>query len=1055
MAATLFAVGAVLGVPAHAQPTVGPVTKPLQLAAPVRPAKGGTAIYIVKLKDAGAASYKGGTTGFAATKPSSGERLDRNSGAVEAYAKQLELTHDRILAEIGAQNSKVYSFRYALNGFAAKLTAAQVSELARNRAVEGIWPDRQFHLATNNSSIFLGLEDQQGGLRADLKLRGEGIVVGIIDSGIAPNHPSLSAVEKRIPRVCQGGWATTTWLGLWLCGSYRRNPPTVSVYDPPVGFHGTCQAGEGFEPSDCNNKVVGARYYLDGFLFENELDPHEFRSPKDADGHGTHIATIVAGNQVDAYLFGTRVARVSGIAPRAQIAVYKACWLKPGDTRATCTTSDLTRAIDDAVADGVDIINYSIGSLETDLTSPDDLALLNALDAGVLTVVAAGNDGPNLDTIGTPSSAPWVLTVAASTQTGELYDTAIEITAPTDLAGKIAAREASFTPQLTTNPLEETLVAADDGETQLPNGSTGSTRDACQPLANTADVTGHIVLIQRGGCEFQIKLTNAESAGAVAAVVYNNAGSPIVMNGDVGSVGIPAVMIGTADGQRLVDRLVAGDEVSLKLAKGIYLPFHEDGNVMADFSSRGPPLSDQNFLKPDVTAPGVDILAGQTPDVANGVPGETYQYLSGTSQAAPEVSGVAALLKEAHPDWTPGRLKSALMTSAYQGVIRSDGNAADPLDMGAGHIDPNRAVDPGLVYDSDYRDHAAYLCGFVRPPIPSDECATLAGAGYSDDPREMNLPSIAISDLITGDAVKRRVTNIGPPATYTAEVNAPPNIDIFVDSPTLVLGTGQTGEFSVRFADLGADLDLWTFGQLTWSDGTHKVVSPIALQPVALRAPAELYLKGRSGNATLPIAFGYTGDYAATVHGLRPPFVDDQTGEVPRGYVDDDPSRTFTFRFDNGVTAHGINVAPDQLYLRVALFDEFTDGNDDLDLYLFYCPNDLCTQVGQSGGFTSNEEIDLTLPEPGLYLALVHGFQTDQVSGGPGANYSLFTWSFGIDDVVGNLSVAAPGSATEGDHVDAALQWSDLDPATRYLGAISHDTPYGLYSFTIVNVQSP
>lgn len=1054
LAATLLAGSALLGSPARGQPAFVPVTKPLQVAGPVRSAKDGAAVYIVKLKDPGAATYKGGA-GFGATKPASGERLDRNSGAVEAYAKQLELTHDRILAEVGAQNSKVYSFRYALNGFAAKLTAAQVSLLARNRLVERVWPDRQLHLATNNSSIFLGLEDQQGGLRADLKLRGEGIVVGIIDSGIAPNHPSLSDVEEQVPRLCRGSWATASWLGLWLCGSYRRNPPTVSVYDPPVNFHGTCEAGDGFAPSDCNNKVVGARYYLDGFLFENELDPNEFRSPKDADGHGTHIATIVAGNQVDAYLFGTRVARVSGIAPRARIAVYKACWLKPGETRATCTTSDLTRAIDDAVGDGVDIINYSIGSLETDLTSPDDLALLNAVDAGVLTVVAAGNDGPNLDTIGTPSSAPWVLTVAASTQSGEAYDTAIEITAPSDLAGKIPAREAAFTPQLTTDPLEETLVTADDGQAQIANGGTGSVRDACQPLANGDDVTGHIVLIQRGGCEFQVKLTNAELAGAIAAVVYNNGGSPIVMNGDVGSVDIPAVMIGAADGQQLVDRLAAGDEVTLKLAKGLYLPFQEDGNVMADFSSRGPPLSDQNFLKPDVTAPGVDILAGQTPDVANGLRGETYQYLSGTSQAAPEVSGVAALLKEAHPDWTPGMLKSALMTSAYQGVVRSDGSAADPLDMGAGHIDPNKAVDPGLVYPNDYRDHAAYLCGFVRSPISADECATLSDLGYTSDPRNVNLPSIAVADLITGDTVKRHVTNLGPPATYTVEATAPPNMDVFVDPPTLVLGTGQTAEFSVRFADLGAALDLWSFGQLAWSDGTHTVVSPIALQPVALRAPAELRLEGRSGDATMPVAFGYTGAYTATVHGLRPPFVDDQTGEIPRGFVDDDTSRNFTFRFDNGVTAQGINVAPDQLYLRVALFDEFTDGNDDLDLYLFYCPNDLCTQVGQSGGFTSNEEIDITFPEPGLYLALVHGFQTDQVNGGPGANFSVFTWSFGIDDVVGNLAAEAPDSAAEGDHVDLALHWEGLEPGMRYLGAVSHSTPDGLYSLTLVSVDSP
>jgi hypothetical protein len=219
--------------------------------------------------------------------------------------------------------------------------------------------------------------------------------------------------------------------------------------------------------------------------------------------------------------------------------------------------------------------------------------------------------------------------------------------------------------------------------------------------------------------------------------------------------------------------------------------------------------------------------------------------------------------------------------------------------------------------------------------------------------------------------------------------------------------------------------------------------------------PTELRLTGRSGSAALPVAFGYAGEYLAAVHGLRAPYADDATGEVPRGFVDDDVSNSFTFRFDNGVTAHAIDVPADQLYLRVALFDEFTDGADDLDLYLFYCPNDQCTQVAQSGGFTSDEQIDLTMPQPGKYVALVHGFQTDQIAGGPGANYSIFTWSFGLDDDVGNLGVTAPTAVTDGDRLDLAVDWAGLDPATRYLGGISHNTPLGLYALTIVNVDAP
>jgi subtilisin family serine protease len=1063
---------ALLLAPAAAQVTHVPVTEPLRLVGPARPEKGGgAAVYIVKLKSPGAASLKRATVDFAADKPATENERRARASAADAYAKTLEQAHDRLLGGIGAGNAKLYSYRYSVNGFAAFLSGAQVARLAQSGEVERIWLDSDQQLRTNNSAIFLGLQAPVGGLRADLGLRGENVVVGVIDSGVAPKHPALLDTEDRTPRACRSDWSRASFLGLWLCAGYRRNPPTEVVYDPPVGFTGACEPGEGFEPTACDNKVVGARFYLDGFLARYELDENEFRSPKDADGHGTHIATIIAGNAVDATLLGTRVARVSGIAPRARIAVYKACWLKPGDVRATCTTSDLVRAIDDAVADGVDLINYSVGSLDIELDAPDDLALLDALDAGVLTIVAAGNDGPELDTIGSPSSSPWVLTAAASTQTGEFFDDAIEVTSPAELADALPMREASFTPPLPReDPIEERLVLADDGQ---GGSADGSSRDACQALVNADEAEGNVVLVERGNCEFQIKIANAEDAGAVAVIVYHDTGPPITMNGDVGSVDIPAVMIGNADGQVLVDRLVADaedddeesedEQVRVRLARGIFASVNGTGNVVADFSSRGPSLGDANFVKPDVTAPGVDILAGQTPDVANGLRGEVYQYLTGTSQAAPEVAGVAALLKEAHPGWSPSALKSALMTSAYRSVRRQSGDLADPFDIGAGHIAANSAVDPGLVYDSGLADHAAYLCGFHEPPFAASDCAAYAAAGYPSAAADLNLPSIGVASLISGDVVRRRVTNVGPPASFTAEYFAPPNLDVVVEPTSLVLGTGETAQFSVRFVDRGAARDEWAFGELAWRNATHRVASPLAVRPVTMRAPPDLFLRGRQGSAELPAAFGYTGGYGATVHGLRQPTLDGN-GQVPTGFVADDPTNTFDpARFSPltcpstvpGVSAHCITVPANQIYLRIALFDEFTDGADDLDLYLFRCVVNQCTQVAKSDGVTSDDEIDIVRPLEGSYVVAVHGFETDEIAGGPGASYSLFTWSLGANDAVGNLTVAAPTSVANGDRIDFDLTWSGLEPASRYLGAVSHTTVNGFYGLTVINVETP
>jgi len=1037
----------------------------------------GSKVYIVQLRTPSAgerfASFNKTHTGKTlSTAPAS---FDKFNAAVQSYTVELGALQDKVLAQAGSNIEQIYSYRYTLNGFAARMTEAQAHKLEHFDEVLRVWEDEIRPLATNFSAQFLGLFEPTVGLRGAPGLDGDGVIIAMIDSGITPEHPALKDTrEADRPRLCQTSFAENTLLGLWLCKIYKRQED-ILLYDPPENWNGVCQAGVRFEETACNNKLIGARYFIDGAQSSGPIDDGEIVSARDADGHGTHTATTVAGNRVNASIFGTLLGAVEGIAPRARIAAYKACWLRPGDMRASCNTSDLVNAIDMAVADGVHIINYSVGSSLRTATAPDDIALLAAAKAGVLAAVAAGNEGPNLEdpnlgTIGSPAGAPWVITTAASSRDGQRFDEALEVLSPPSIAGKYAVKEASFTsPLIDLDPIEASLILVDDNDEVLDDGSAGTTFDACEPLVNGDDVSGNIAFIQRGGCPFEIKIANAEDAGAIAVLVFNMGGvggKPFVMTpatGLLGSPAIPALMIGQADGNLILDEIDAGQTVELVLDKGFFLTEEETGNVMGAFSSRGPaPV--QDILKPDVTAPGINILAGFTPDAANNVSGEDFAYITGTSMAAPHVAGVAALLRQAHPDWSPAAIKSALMTTARQDVNQQDGmTPADPFDFGSGHIDPNKANDPGLVYDVTDDEYDAFACGTTSPAVDQTRCDALTMGGLSFKAEDLNQPSIAVSRLANSQTVIRRVMNVGEEAeTYVASIIAPPEMTVSVVPANLTIGPGQSATFAVTLTYVSGPLDLWRFGSLTWSSSNHDVRSVLAVRPVSLTAPAEVTSFGGTGSVSFPVEFGYTGTYSPGVHGLVEP-------QVFNRFVAEDPTKTFSFRDTNGVTAHLFTLSADQAYLRFAMFDELTDGNDDLDMFIYYCPGidprglireADCNKLGQSGGRTSREEFNVLFPDAGHYLVLVHGFETDNrdVAGGPGANYTLLGWWFGLDRR--NMTASGPGFVNAGTTANVDVSWQDLVPETRYLGGISHktrfcdNTPQRPCEITIISIRN-
>ena len=1029
-------------------------------------------VFIVQLREPGAAEHhaaaalpqSGRTLGNKKTAP---QAFSRVSGEVQSYSERLREQQDRVLSRAGPGTNKIYSFRYALNGFAAHMTVGQAQKLEQQPEVLRVWEDEIRPLATNFSAGYLGLFKENDGLRGAPGLDGEGVVIGVIDSGIAPDHPALKDTrEADRPRLCSSTWSESTFLGLWLCRRFTVLPD-VLAFEPLEGWTGICQAGDRFTEENCNNKLIGARFFVDGARQSGPIDEGEIFSARDAAGHGTHVATTAAGNGVKASIFGTFLGNVAGIAPRARIAVYKACWLRPGDTNASCNTSDLVNAIDSAVADGVDIINYSVGSSMRTVTAPDDLALMAASKAGVLAVVAAGNEGPNLATIGSPSGAPWVLTAAASSRDGEHSLEAMQVETPASIAGKYAVREASFTSALADNdPIEGSLVLVDDDDQTTDGGGSGSTFDACQPLVNDSDLSGNIAFIERGGCRFETKIVNAQDAGAVAAVVFNIAGDPIVMTGTGSDADIPALMVGQADGNLILDEIDAGETVEVVLDKGFFLSVADTGNVMGVFSARGPaPV--QDVLKPDVTAPGINILAGNTPDAANSVPNENFAYSTGTSMSTPHVSGVAALIRQAHPEWSPAAIKSALMTTAHQlvdKVVGSEIEPANPFDFGAGHIKPNAANDPGLVYDISDDEYDAFACGVQSQEstaVAEARCAELDDAGLSFEATELNLPSVSVSDLTGRRTLRRRVTNVSEETgTYFAEIELPPQLDVQVSPASLSLGPGQSQSFDVTidYQTASVNLDQWRFGSLTWVSEEREVRSALAVRPVSLSTDSEVFGSGGTGSLELPVEFGYNGAYRPQVYGL------DSADDSRVGPVENDPTKTFTFRNTNGVRAHDYPVPANQLFLRFALFDEDTDGDDDLDLYLYYCPDpslDLtevdCQKIGESGEATSREQLNVLFPAAGTYIVFVHGFQTDEVAGGPGANYKLLAWQLGTDRK--NMTATGPpGSVTPGSTHDVSVAWSGLG-SNRYLGAISHfvtprDESERFFTITLINIRN-
>ncbi len=538
------------------------------------------------------------------------------------------------------------------------------------------------------------------------------------------------------------------------------------------------------------------------------------------------------------------------------------------------------------------------------------------------------------------------------------------------------------------------------------------------------------MLCKRGTIALVDKSRAVSEAGGVGVVLYNDPASATSTLALLHAV--PTVHIVAASGlavKAYVASAGAGATASIAQAS---IVLNAAGTVHGDRSRRAAHCwpADGDLLKPDLIAPGQDILAGVAPP---GNSGRLFDLYSGTSMSSPHVAGLAALMKELHPGWSPMAIKSALMTTGYDVL---DGPNTNPLVIfrqGAGHVRPNNAADPGLVFDHGFIDWLGFLCGTGQ--LQASYCPAIG-----IDPSDLNVASIAIGALPGSQTVRRRATNVGgSAATYTHSASMPGFI-VTVNPATLNLGPGQSANFDVTITANGAPINAYGGGQLTWTDGTHNVRIPIVARPISIAAPTEISDSGVAGSRTIPVTFGYTGPYTAAPHGLAP-------AVMTPGAVLDDPGNSFA-PFGPGTTLHFINVPAGQAYARFSLFDAYTDGNDDLDLYVYYPSGAF---AGGSGSGTSAEQVNIANPPAGDYYVFVHGWQTD----GADANYTLFSWSFSATPGSSNLAItSAPASATSGATENVVVDWSGLAAGTKYLGAVSHSDVDSIEALTVVSVAT-
>ncbi|XP_054822891.1 subtilisin-like protease SBT1.7 [Prosopis cineraria] len=703
--------------------------------------------------------------------------------------------YESSLKSVSQSAAMLYIYDNAIHGFSTRLTPEEARLLESLPGILAVLPETRYELHTTRTPEFLGIDKI-----ADLLLESKSdvdVIIGVLDTGVWPESKSFD----------------DTGLG-----------------PIPIGWKGQCETGTNFTTSNCNKKLIGARYFANGY--EAAMGPinetQESKSPRDDDGHGTHTATTAAGSAVEgANLFGYASGTARGMATHARIAAYKVCWF------GGCFSSDILAAMDKAIDDNVDVLSLSLGGGVANYYQ-DNIAIgaFAAMQKGIFISCSAGNAGPSTSSLS--NVAPWITTVGAGTLDRD-FPAYVSLGNGKNYSG-VSLYKGNALPD---SPLPFVYAG---------NVSNATNGNLCLMGTLTPDkVAGKIVLCDRGQNARVQKGFVVKKAGGLGMVLANtdDNGEELVADAHL----LPATAVGKKAGDAIKTYIGSNTNATVKiLFEGTKLGI-QPSPVVAAFSSRGPNDITPQILKPDLIAPGVNILAGWSKSV--GPTGLTvdprrvdFNIISGTSMSCPHVSGIAALIKVAHPEWSPAIIRSALMTTAYTAYKNGDKmldsateKPSTPFDHGAGHVDPVSALNPGLVYDVAFDDYLGFLCALNYTDA---QINTVARRKFQCDATkqysvsDLNYPSFAVVFKSGGrtNVVKhtRTLLNVGAAGAYNASVTSDTSsVKISVEPEVLGFKENEKKSYTVTFTSLGSSpKSRNAFGRLAWSDGKHEVASPIS-----------------------------------------------------------------------------------------------------------------------------------------------------------------------------------------------------------------------------------